>query len=112
MWEEESNERLFKLDNYIAPLIDLLYRNEMLLVLSKGIPTFQSATGTWTCPDNIWQCNTPNDPILHCDVVPVIHPPLADHLLVITIIDMPLPRIPEAHMLNLDRLTGFASMKI
>ena len=54
MWEEETNERLYELDNYIAPLIDLLYRNEMLLALPKGIPTFQSTTGNWTRPDNMW----------------------------------------------------------
>ena len=40
MWEEEANEILYKPDNYISPLIDLLYRNKMLLALPKGIPTF------------------------------------------------------------------------
>lgn len=72
----------------------------MLLALPKGIPTYQSSTGNWTRPDNVWRCNTPDDPILRCDVVPAIRPPLADHLPIITVIDMPLPRIPEARSLN------------
>ena len=54
IWEEEANERLYKAEEYISPLIELLYRNEMLLVLPKGIPTFQSAAGNWTRPDNVW----------------------------------------------------------
>ena len=54
IWKEEANERLYELDDYIAPLIDLLYRNEMLLALHKGILTFQSTTENWTRPDNVW----------------------------------------------------------
>ena len=100
MWEEDSNKKLFEPANYIAPLIDLLYRNKMLLALPKGIPNYQPATCTWMRPDNVWQCNTPDDPIHRCDVIPVIRPPLADHLPVMTIVDMPLPRIPKAYALN------------
>ena len=48
IWEDEANERLLGSEDYISPLIELLYRNEMLLVLPKGIPTFQSATGNCT----------------------------------------------------------------
>ena len=72
----------------------------MLLALPKGIPTFQSAPGNWTRPDNIWHSNTPDNPILRCDVVPAIRPPLADHMPIITIINMPFPRAAEAHMLD------------
>ena len=69
-------------------------------MLPKGIPTFQSATGNWTCPDNVWCSNTPDDPILQCDVIPAIWPPLADHMPVITIVIMPFPRVTEAHVLD------------
>ena len=100
MWEEESNKRLYESADFISPFIELHYRNKMLLALPKGIPTFQSAAGNWRRQDNVWCCNTPDDPILRCNIVPAIHPPLADHLLVITIVDIPLPRIPEAHALD------------
>ena len=100
MWEDKTNKRLFEVAEYISHLIKLLHRNEMLLALPKGIPTFQSATGNWTCPDNVWHSNTPEDPILRCDVVPAIRPPLADHMPIITIINMPFPSATNTHALD------------
>ena len=72
----------------------------MLLVLPKGIPTFQTAAGNWTRPDNVWHSNTPDDPILRCDIVPAIRPPLADHMPIITNINLPFPRAAETHALD------------
>ena len=43
MWEDEANERLFEAEDFFSPLIELLYRNGMLLALPKGIPTYQIA---------------------------------------------------------------------
>ena len=100
MWEDDSNERLFEPTDYIAPLIDLLYKNDMLLALPKGIPTFQTAARNWTRPDNVWRYNTPDDPVIRCDVVPAIRPPMADHLPIVVELAMPLPRAPEAKTLD------------
>jgi hypothetical protein len=93
IWEVEDNEHRFEVNDFISPLIDLLYKNEMLLALPKGIPTFQMAMGNWTCPDNVWRSNTPDNPITRCDVVSAIRPPLADHMPIITILDLPFPRL-------------------
>src|ERR1700720_3484819 len=100
MWEEDSNEHLFEPEEYISPLIDLLYKNDMLLALPKGIPTLQTPTGNWTRPDNVWRNNTPDNPIIHCDTVPAICPPLADHMPIITILDLPLPQSSAVTTLN------------
>ena len=100
IWEEDANEWLFENDEFISPLIELLYRNQMLLALPKGIPTFQSTTGNWMRPDNVWCSNSTDDPILRCDVVPAIRPPLADHMPIITIIYLPFPRAAEIHALD------------
>ena len=100
IWEDDANERLFETEEYIAPLIELLYKNEMLLAPPKGIPTFQSAARSWTRPDNVWRCNTPDDPIARCDVIAAIRPLLADHLPVITILDPALPRVEKPHTLD------------
>ena len=100
MWEEDSNEHLFEPEEYISPLIDLLYKNDMLLALPKGIPTLQTPTGNWTRPDNVWRNNTPDNPIIRCDTVPAIRPPLADHMPIITILDLPLPQSLAATTLN------------
>jgi hypothetical protein len=92
MEEDEANDRLFNADDFIQPLLTLLYRHDMILALPKGLPTYKTTTGNWTRPDNIWRTNTADDPIICCDVLPVIRPPLADHLPIITILDLPLPR--------------------
>src|SRR6202011_3471472 len=92
MWEDDTNSHLFEPENYISPLLDLLYRHNMLLTLPKGIPTFQTSVGCWTRPDNVWRSNTNFDPIQRCNILPNIHPPLADHMPIITVIDLPIPR--------------------
>ena len=37
-----SNQHLYEPEDYISPFIDLLYKHDMVLVLPKGIPTFQA----------------------------------------------------------------------
>ena len=93
LWEDEANEHLFDSEANITPLIDLLYKHDMTLALPKGIPTFQTCAGNWTRPDGVWRNHTPNDPIIRCDTVAAIRPPLANHLPIITILDLPLPRV-------------------
>ena len=100
MWEEDANEHLFEPEDYISPLIDLLYKNDMLLTLPKGIPTLHTSAGNWTRPDNVWRTNTMDNPILRCDTVSAIRPPLADHLPIITILDLPFPWSSAAKTLD------------
>ena len=64
----------------------------MVMALPKGIPTLQTSAGNWTRPDGVWRNSTSADPVLRCDTVPAIRPPLADHLPIITILDLPFPR--------------------
>ena len=71
MWEDDSNERLFEPEEFISPLIDLLYKNDMLMALPKGIPTLQTPTGNWTRPDNVWCSNTTGNLLVRCDTIPV-----------------------------------------
>ena len=100
IWEEEANEQLFNPDAFIQPLLTLLYSYDMILALPKGLPTFETTAGNWTRPDNVWHTNTADDPITCCDVLPVICPPLADHLPIITILNLPLPRSSAPKTLN------------
>jgi hypothetical protein len=100
VWEDDSNKRLFESTEYILSLLDLLYKNEMLLALPKGIPTYQTAAGNWTRPDNVWRSSSPDDPISRCEVVPAMSPPMADHLPIVTELALPLPRAPEAQVLD------------
>ena len=100
IWEDKANERLFKPEDYISPLINLLYKNNMVLALPKGTPTFQTLARNWTWPDNVWRCNTFDNPIIHCEVILAIHPPLADHMPVITILDLLFTRSSAPQLLN------------
>ena len=58
------------------------------------------SASNWTRPDNVWCCNILEDPIHWGDTVPTICPPLADHLQIITILDLPLPRSSSLPTLN------------
>ena len=53
LWEDDVNERLFEPTDFISSLLNILYKNEMLLALPKGLPTYQTAMGNWTRPDNV-----------------------------------------------------------
>src|ERR1700736_2191977 len=41
MWEDNTNSHLFEPENYISPLLDLLYKNDILLPIPTGLPTYQ-----------------------------------------------------------------------
>ena len=91
LWEDDSNKRLFESTEYITPLLNLLYKNEMLLVLPKCIPTYQTAVGNWTRPDKVWRSSSPDNLISRCKVVPAMRLPMADHLPIVTELALPLP---------------------
>ena len=92
MWEDESNEHLFESEDFIQPLLELLYKFNMTMALPKGLPTYQTVANNWTRPDNVWRMNHQDDLINRCDVMAAIRPPQMDHLPIVTILDFPLPR--------------------
>ena len=100
MWEDDVNDQLFNMEDNITPLINLLYKYDIVLALPKGIPTLQTSAGNWTRPDSMWRNSTSADPVLRCNTVPAIRPPLADHLPLITILDLPFPRSSTDSSLN------------
>lgn len=76
----------------IDPLLDIITNYDMIQTLPPGIPTLETVTHNWTRPDNVWRSNNPNDPIIQCNVDPSIRPPKADHLPIVTEIDLSIPR--------------------
>jgi hypothetical protein len=85
MWEGETNDRLFNSDEFIQPFLAPPHEHNMVLALPKDIPTYETATGNRTRPDGVWCTENADGPIICCDVLPSIRPPLA-------ILDLPLPR--------------------
>jgi Endonuclease-reverse transcriptase len=75
IWEDNKNEHLFEPNDYIALLINLLYKHDMLLALPKGKPTLQMLAGNWTRPDNVWWCNTRTTPSSVATQSPPFDPP-------------------------------------
>jgi ribonuclease HI len=91
LWEEERNKHLFTrgaLDK-AQQLINLTADYGMEMVLPKNIPTLEvSSTKNWTRADNVFASTSLTERIIKCDVDPYRRPPLADHLPIITEIDV------------------------
>jgi hypothetical protein len=90
LWESEDNRHLNSDEHAIQPLLDLLRDYEMDLALPPGIPTYETAAHNWTRPDNVWHSHHPLNPIISCNTNPDIRPVFADHLPIITVIELPI----------------------
>jgi hypothetical protein len=94
LWESINNRHLNSSEANVQPLLDLLHDHDMDLALPMGIPTLETAAHNWTRPDNVWISHQALNLIISCDTDPSLRPALADHLPIITIIDMPIARSP------------------
>lgn len=92
IWEPDTNRHLYSTAALVDPLLDLITNHDMIQSLPPGIPTLETVTHNWTRPDNVWRSNNANDPIVRCDVDPSIRPPKADHLPIITELDLSISR--------------------
>ncbi|KAG5724052.1 hypothetical protein E4T56_gene4497 [Termitomyces sp. T112] len=92
LWELPCNWHLNSLREFIQPLLDLLADHAMELALPLGISTLQTTADSWTRLDNVWKMHSDTDPIISCDVDASLWPSLADHLLVITKVELPVLR--------------------
>jgi len=92
LWETEDNRHLNSSEEAIQPLLDLLQDFDMDLVLPPGIPTYETAAHNWTRPDNVWCSHHDINPIISCNTEPRICPLNADHLPIVTIIELPIAR--------------------
>ena len=92
LWEPNNNRHLYNSAKMINPLLDLITEHNMIIVLLPDIPMYKTMTSNWTCPDNIWCNNNLNDPIITCNVNPSIQPPQANHLPIITKLDLSIQR--------------------
>ena len=92
LWEEEYNKHLFSSPNMINLFIDLIIKYNMLIILPLGIQTYKTTTGNWTWLDNVWHNDIPNNPVTICDVDPSLCPPLANHLPIHMVLNLPVSR--------------------
>ena len=66
----------------------------MILALSPRIPTYKSVASNWMRPDNMWRSNNPTNLIISCNTKPSMRPPKADHLPIVTILDLTISHAP------------------
>lgn len=92
LWEDDRNCTLFESNAYIKPYLDLIQKYKMDMALPLGIPTLQTVTNNRTRPDNVWRTSNEYSPITKCYIDASIRPPMTDHMPVITILDLPIPR--------------------
>jgi ribonuclease HI len=91
MWEEERNDHLFTKAaiEKAKPLLQLMAMQGMEMALPKGIATLeQSNTGNWTRPDNVFISGEQMEQVMVCDVEPSKRLPLADHLPIMTTLNI------------------------
>lgn len=96
LWETVTNRHLDSPEELIRPLLKLLSDYEMDLSLPAGVYTYCSAAGNWSRPDNVWRSHHDVDPIVSCNVEPKLLPPIADHLPIVTVIELPIARSASA----------------
>jgi len=104
LWETFNNRHLNSSENDIQPLLNLLQDYDMELIFPPGIPTFETVTHNWTRPDNVWLSHHGLNLIHTCNTDPTLRPILADHLPIITIVDLPLDRAPVKNLPNFHKI--------
>lgn len=95
LWDEDRNTQLFT-NHYLdaaQPLLDLLADYGMVMALPKGLPTLQSSSSkNWTRPDNVFCTDHTSDSFIRCSTNPALRGPATDHLPILSILDLEIPR--------------------
>lgn len=100
LWESVANRHLNSTEALIQLPLDLIEDHNMELTLLPYIPTLETAAGNWTRPDNVWCSHASISSIVSCDVSAAIHPPITDHLPIVTTVEFPIPRSPPRPLKN------------
>ena len=117
IWESEDNKHLYSSNEDIEPLLEAIRDNDMEQALPPDTPTFETVTHNWTRPDNVWISFNAVNLIIFCDTDPSIRPIHADHLPIITLIDLPVPRaisktLPDFHNYDTEKFNKALDAKL
>ncbi|KAG2127090.1 hypothetical protein DEU56DRAFT_688743, partial [Suillus clintonianus] len=83
------------------------------MMLPKGIPTLQStATKNWTRPDNVF-CTEHTEPyFITCNTNPALRGPATDHVPIISILELEIPRVDVEPVSNFKEVDWEAFNKL
>ena len=109
LWESDTNHHLLSPPTLLDPLLDLLTEFDMIQALLPGLPTLETPNQNWTQPDNFWHTITPHNPIIACNTDPSCRPPKADHLPIITDLDLTITRAEAKERRNM-RLADYKKL--
>ena len=71
------------------------------MILPKGIPMLEAkATKNWTRPDNVFCSPNTEELVVICDTGPHLRGPGADHIPILTTLELPLSRAAAPEMRN------------
>ena len=100
-WEEARNSHLTSSETLLQPLMDLITRFDLRMALPPILPTLEAlASGNWTRPDNVWCSSHSSDLFIRCTTDPGLRGPNTDHVPILSILDVPIPRIPKRQTRN------------
>jgi len=88
LWESPENRHLNSSEDKIRPLLDLIRDYDMTQILPPNTSTYETTNHNWTRPDNVWLSHQALDLYTACYTHPTIRPTHADHLPIVTIIDI------------------------
>ena len=94
LWHEERNHHLFTAAAIRATdtLLETVADHGMLMILPHDIPTLEAkATKNWTRPDNVFCSAGAEELVVTCDTDPRLRGPGADHVPILTTLELPLP---------------------
>ena len=97
LWDKECNHHLFMATAHRAAdrLLEKVSAYPMLMILPKGTPTLEAkSTKNWTHLDNAFCSMNTEELVVICDMDPHLWGLGVDHILILTTLELPLPRIP------------------
>ena len=101
--DEERNHHLFTAAalRAVDRLLEKVSAHGMLMILPKGIPMLEAkATKNWTRLDNVFCSANAEELVVICDTDPCLRGLGADHVLILTTLELPLSRVAAPEMSN------------
>ena len=92
LWDSKNNGHLFMAaaNRAAQVIINLAVDYGMSMLLPRGINTLRAhRTGNWTRPDNVFGSSNMEDALVRCEADPRNQGPCADHIPVLTVLDLP-----------------------
>jgi hypothetical protein len=103
LWDEEWNHHLF-MTRALCEAEELLEKvgdYNMMMILPKDIPTLKAmATKNWMHPNNVFCSTNTEELVVICNTDLCLRGPGTDHVPILTILELPAPRINSSPTYN------------